>query len=127
MQFLFKYFSGTAIYRTTYNFDKDPDTVNIVELRMAELFNIATVKVNGIDCGTIWTQPYAVDIKKAIKPGSNTIEIAVTNTWRNKLIGDELMPEKRMTWLNSPYKLKDKSLLPAGIVGYIEIFTKWGE
>jgi len=122
-----KYFSGTAIYRTTYNFDKDPDTVNVVELRMNELFNIASVKINGIDCGTIWTKPYAIDIKKAIKPGSNTIEIAVTNTWRNKLVGDELLPEKRMTWLNSPYRLKDKPLLPAGIVGYIEIFTKWGE
>jgi hypothetical protein len=122
-----KYFSGTATYRAIYNFDKDPDTVNVVELRLNELFNIATIKVNGIDCGTIWTKPYAVDIKKAIRPGPNTIEIAVTNTWRNRLIGDELLPEKRTTWLNSPYKLKDKPLLPAGIIGPVEIFTQWGE
>ena len=121
-----KYYSGTAVYTTTFNFDKNPDTVNVVELRLRELYNIATVKINGIDCGTIWTKPYYVDIKKAIKQGINKIEIAVTNTWRNRLIGDELMPEKRTTWLNSPYKLANKPLLPAGIIGPVEIFTQWG-
>jgi len=122
-----KYFSGTAVYRTTYYFDKNPDTVDKVELQMDTVMNIASVKVNGIDCGTVWTYPYYVDIKKAIKPGENKIEIEVTNTWRNRLIGDELMPEMKTTWLNSPYKLKDKPLLPGGIMGRVEIFTKWGE
>ena len=121
-----KYYSGTVVYTTTFNFDKNPDTVNFVELRLRELYNIATVKINGIDCGTLWTKPYFLDIKKAVKAGTNTIEIAVTNTWRNRLIGDELMPEKRTTWLNSPYKLSNKPLLPAGIVGPVEIFTQWG-
>jgi hypothetical protein len=36
------------------------------------------------------------------------------------------MPDKRRTWLNSPYKLKEKPLLPAGIIGMVEIFTQWG-
>jgi hypothetical protein len=45
------------------------------------------------------------------------IEIALTNTWRNRLIGDELQPAQRTTWLNSPYKMQDKPLLPAGLVG----------
>jgi hypothetical protein len=122
-----KFFSGTAVYRTTYTFDKNPDTVNAVELQMQTVLNIASVKVNGIDCGTTWTSPYHVDIRKAIKPGENKIEIEVTNTWRNRLIGDELMPEQGTTWVNSPYKLTGKSLLPAGIIGRVEIFTKWGE
>jgi len=122
-----KYFSGTAVYGTTYNFDKSPDTLNVVELQMQNVLNIASVKVNGVDCGTVWTYPYHVDIKKAIRPGENKIEIAVTNTWRNRLIGDEVMPEMRTTWLNSPYKLKDKPLLPAGIIGQVLLFTKWGE
>ncbi len=121
-----KYYSGTAVYKTTYNFDKNPDTVNVLELQFDSVCNIATVKVNGIDCGTVWAKPYKVEIKKAIKTGINQIEITVTNTWRNKLIADELMPEKRRTWLNSPYKIKDKPLLPAGIIGRVEIFTQWG-
>jgi hypothetical protein len=121
-----KYFSGTAVYRTTYRFERNPDTINVVQLHMKELFNIATVKVNGIDCGTVWTKPYTVDIKKALKQGVNTIEIEVTNTWRNRLIGDELLPGQKQTWVNSPYKLKDKPLLPAGIVGQVEILMLYG-
>jgi hypothetical protein len=123
-----KYFSGTAVYRTTYTFDKNPDTVNAVELQMQSVMNIASVKVNGIECGTVWTPPYHVDIKKAIKPGENKIEIEVTNTWHNRLIGDNLLPQyKRTTWTTAPFRLKDKRLLPAGIIGRVEIFTKWGE
>lgn len=122
-----QYFSGTVDYRTTYKFDKDPDTVSVVELQLDQLYNMATVKVNGIDCGTVWTKPYAVDIKKAIRSGLNTIEIAVSNTWRNRLKGDELKPGERRTWFNSPYKLKDKPLLPAGIIGQVKIFMQWGD
>jgi hypothetical protein len=123
-----KYFSGTAVYRTTYTFDKNPDTVNAVELQMENVMNIASVKVNGIECGTTWTRPYYVDIKKAIKTGENKIEIQVTNTWHNRLIGDNLLPpDKRTTWTTAPFRLKDKPLLPAGITGRVEIFTKWGE
>jgi hypothetical protein len=33
-------------------------------------------------------QPYEIDITKAVKKGENSIEIEVTNTWHNRLIGD---------------------------------------
>jgi hypothetical protein len=120
-----KYYSGTAVYTTRYDFDKNPDDVNLITLQIDSVCDIATVKVNGIDCGTIWTKPYFVDIKKAIKTGVNKIEISVTNTWRNRLIGDELNPDKKTTWFNSPYKLKDKPLLPAGIIGAVKIYAEY--
>jgi hypothetical protein len=89
------------------------------------LYNIATVKVNGIDCGTIWTHPYSVDITKTIKQGENKVEIFVTNTWHNRLIGDELLPqEKRVTWVTAPFRLKGKPLLPAGIVGEVKLIVR---
>jgi hypothetical protein len=37
------------------------------------LYDIATVKVNGIDCGTLWTPPYLLNISKAIKQGENKL------------------------------------------------------
>ena len=50
----------------------------------------------------------------------NKIAIEVTNTWHNHLIGDNLLtPEKRSTWTSAPFRLKDKPLLPAGIVGEV--------
>ena len=73
----------------------------------------------------LWTKPYSINITKAIKQGANTIEIAVTNTWHNRLIGDDLLPqEKRITWTTAPFRLKGKSLLPAGIVGTIKLVVR---
>jgi hypothetical protein len=116
-----KYYSGTAIYSNTFHWNRKPEN-SYVTLQMDSVYSLATVKVNGIDCGTIWTYPYSVQISKALKQGTNTIEIEVTNTWHNRLIGDELAPvEKRVTWTTAPFRLKGKPLQPAGIVGTIQL------
>jgi hypothetical protein len=115
-----RYFSGTALYTNTF-FVNQKSTPRQCIARFDSLHNLATISVNGIDCGTLWTAPFEIDISKAVRPGSNTIEIRVTNTWRNRLIKDELNPEKRTTWFNSPYQVKNKSLLSAGITGSINI------
>ncbi len=118
-----KYFSGAAVYSTTFKVDKR-DIGMLATLFLDSLYNIATVKINGKTCGTIWTPPYKLDISKFIKAGENKLEIEVTNTWRNKLMYDELNPAQKTTWFNSPYKLKDKPLLPAGIVGEVRIIIR---
>ncbi|MCH5597848.1 glycosyl hydrolase [Niabella ginsengisoli] len=117
-----KYYSGTAVYTNHFSVD------NIVKdkpvfLTIDSVFNIATVKVNGVDCGTIWTPPYQLDISKAIKTGANSIEIKVSNTWANRLIGDMALPEnKRITWTTAPLNiLEGKPLLKAGLVGGVKI------
>lgn len=117
-----KFYSGTAIYTTGFEWnEKDKQAF----LQIDSVYNIATIKVNGIDCGTVWTYPYSVNISKALKPGNNTIEIAVTNTWHNRLIADELVaPAKRVTWTTAPFRLKDKPLLPAGIVGEVKLIVQ---
>lgn len=118
-----KYYSGTVVYTNTFVAEEEW-LHRGVKLIIDTLYNIATVKVNGITCGTVWTRPYELYISRALKAGENKVEIEVTNTWRNRLIGDELQPEKRRTWLNSPYQLKDKPLLPAGIVGNVNIYVR---
>ncbi len=118
-----RYYSGTAVYSNTFEWNNEKR--KRVELKIDSLYNIAIVKVNGIDCGTIWTQPYSVDITKAIKQGENKVEIFVTNTWHNRLIGDELLShEKRVTWTTAPFRLKGKPLLPAGIVGAVKLIMR---
>ncbi|MBK7097148.1 MAG: hypothetical protein IPH58_00765 [Sphingobacteriales bacterium] len=78
--------------------------------------------INGIDCGTIWAKPYKLDISKAIKQGANNIEIKVTNTWYNRLIGDQLLPEsERITWTTAPFILEGWPLLPAGLEKKVRI------
>ncbi|MBL7744905.1 MAG: DNA-binding protein, partial [Chitinophagaceae bacterium] len=114
-----KYYSGTAVYSTLFNYNENSPIKSAI-LQFDNLYDIATVKVNGINCGTIWTKPYDLDIAKALKPGRNKIEIEVSNTWTNRLIGDEQSPiADRVTWTTAPFRLKGKPLLSAGIIGRI--------
>lgn len=117
-----KFYSGTVIYSNKFFAD---DLPGAAFLEMDSLHNIASVKVNGINCGTLWTRPYSANITKATKQGVNTVEIEVANTWHNRLIGDNLRPaENSVTWTTAPFRLKDKPLLPAGIVGDVRIVIR---
>lgn len=116
-----RYYSGTAVYKNQFELT----TVHAgqpVWLEMDSLYNLASVTINGVDCGTVWTWPLRADISKAIRKGTNLIEIAVTNTWANRLKGDlQVPPEKKITWTTAPIRLQDKPLLPAGLKGDIRI------
>lgn len=116
-----KYYSGTAVYSKSFEWKQETASSD-VWFSATAIANIASIKVNGKDCGTLWTPPYRVNIAKALVPGLNSIEIAVTNTWANRLIGDNLLPEKqRITWTTAPFRLKDKPLLKAGLLGNVQI------
>jgi alpha-L-rhamnosidase/Glycosyl hydrolases family 2, sugar binding domain len=118
-----KYYSGHMWYKSHF-------TVNAIDknkkywINIDTLHDLATVRINGKEAGILWTAPYQLDISKYLKPGKNKVEILVTNTWRNRLIGDELNPAARSTWFNSPYPLKNKPLLPAGITGEVKIVIR---
>jgi (4-O-methyl)-D-glucuronate---lignin esterase len=119
-----KYYSGTAVYKNTFEINKTDESKSVM-LQFDSIFNIATIKVNGIDLGTLWVKPYEMDITKAVKAGENKIEIQVTNTWHNRLIRDNLLPpEKRITWTTAPFRLKDKPLLPAGLIGEVKLIFR---
>ncbi|ARS39698.1 DNA-binding protein [Sphingobacteriaceae bacterium GW460-11-11-14-LB5] len=117
---LVKYYSGTAVY--TKNFTFNGDLKGKIWIDLGEFSSIAEVKVNGINCGTLWTAPHRLEISKALKKGENQITIEVTNTWANRLIGDQHIPEnKRMTNTNAPFRLEGKPLNPAGLLGPVVI------
>ncbi len=96
-----KYYSGTAIYKTTFALSQNLllDKKGHIELDLGVVKNLAHVKINGHDLGTIWTAPWAVDIPLHIlKAQNNQLEISVTNVWANRLIGDEQEPDD-CVWL----------------------------
>jgi hypothetical protein len=111
-----KYYSGTAVYQNSFDWDAKAGYKE-ARIRFDSIYNIATIKVNGVHCGTLWTPPYKIDITKALKDGINKVEIEVGNTWANRLIGDQFIAGRRLTWTTAPFRLKDKPLLPAGIRG----------
>jgi hypothetical protein len=120
-----KYYSGTAVYTTTFDFSRTEEPLLEAYLNLGSIANIADVYVNGQACAVIWTAPYQVDIKKALRRGKNELKIEVTNTWFNRMKGDLLLPEKeRITQTNAPFWAKDKPLLPAGLLGPVTIVTE---
>jgi hypothetical protein len=90
-----KYFSGTATYVNHFNVPAAAFAVNkriFIDLGRVEV--LAEIKINGRKLGTVWKPPYRIDITEAVKPGANIVEIAVTNLWPNRLIGDEKLPDE---------------------------------
>jgi hypothetical protein len=55
------------------------------------IFGPARVLWNGESVGV--APPYRVDITEAARPGLNTLEIEVANTWANRIVGDTALPE----------------------------------
>jgi hypothetical protein len=54
---------------------------------------IADVTLNGKPLGILWKPPYRVDVTPAVRFGTNTLVVRVTNLWVNRMIGDEHLPE----------------------------------
>jgi hypothetical protein len=87
-----RYFSGVATYRRTVVVTREQIAGHRCLLELGDVQNIATVTLNGHALGVLWAAPFAVDVKPWLHEGNNTIEIAVTDRWTNRMIGDELLP-----------------------------------
>jgi hypothetical protein len=88
-----KYFSGTSLY--TYQVEignNDLEKAGSAWMDLGKVRNIAEININGMDLATIWKPPFCTDILSALKAGENLIRIKVTNTWFNRLVGDEQQP-----------------------------------
>lgn len=110
-----RYYSGEAIYRCEMKIDRLPEAAKYY-LYLPEITGTASLTLNGIDCGVIWTAPFRTDITSALKAGNNELEIRVTNTWANAIRGmDEGIPPFDGIWTNSKYRMPGNDLLPAGL------------
>lgn len=100
-----RYFSGTASYTTQFNLGQASGKDRLLMLGTVA-GGLAEVFVNGTDCGVVWCAPWFVKVPaEALRQGVNSLEVRVTNTWRNRLIGDCLLPaEQRITESCLKYK-----------------------
>jgi len=118
-----RYFSGTATYSA--EFIMAPEVLQgnpRVELDLGRVEKFAGLTLNGRPLRVLWHEPYVIDVTAAIQPGRNRLEVAVTNLLVNRLIGDEHRPEnERRTWSTHRPYTKDSSLLPAGLLGPVQL------
>lgn len=115
-----KYYSGTATYKTSFKWKADGKGHH---LQFNGLNWIASVKINGKPAGTVWCSPWRLEIGRLLRDGRNTIEIEVTNSLYNRMIGDaSLKEDERITHSSYPLVSADSPLVPSGITGKVEIY-----
>jgi len=120
-----KYFSGTAVYSKTIDVKADWLKKGAqLWLDLGDVKNLAQVIVNDKDLGIVWKKPFKVNLANALKPGSNTIEVKVTNLWVNRLIGDQQASEtKKYTYTTMPFYNAKSPLSPSGLLGPVQIVS----
>jgi hypothetical protein len=114
-----KFFSGTMLYKT--EFDASEGT----SLSLGEVREIARVKLNGRDLGTVWTKPFRVDVTGVLKSGKNSLEVRVVNSWYNRVLGDQQGGGKKK-FTKTNIRLRDRKGKPAkqspsGLLGPVRI------
>lgn len=88
-----RHFSGTAANSISFDLPKGfLKQGQEVWLDLGEIAVIAEVRINKKNLGVLWHRPFRIEVSKALRPGSNTLEVEVTNLWVNRLIGDEQLP-----------------------------------
>ena len=84
------YFAGTATYSTKVTLSNEELSKDKrVVLDLGELNDLAELSVDGKKVAVLWYPPFRADITDFLHQGENTISVAVTNNWANRLIGDE--------------------------------------
>jgi hypothetical protein len=120
-----KYFSGTGTYTKTFTAPADWFTKGEeLWLNLGDVKNLAEVVVNGKSLGVLWKKPFRVDISGALKPGTNTMVVKVTNLWVNRLIGDaQPGVTNKITYTTMPFYQANSKLVPSGLLGPVQIMS----
>jgi hypothetical protein len=150
-----KYYSGTALYRTRFDLPRAASAApgekqgsqRGLWIDLGEVKNMARIKINGGDAGTVWCAPWRVDAGGLLKEKGNELEVEIANLWINRLIGDEKLPPDgefgkngnlvrwpdwilkkdpappsgRYTFATWRHFTKDSPLMPSGLLGPVRL------
>jgi len=114
-----RHFSGTATYRQTFHLDQVPSGA---VLDLGEVRDLASVTLNDRQLGTAWKPPYRFDLASALRAGDNTLEVAVTNLWVNRLVGDARPDTASVTGMRGVYTA-DAPLRESGMTGPVQVLV----
>jgi hypothetical protein len=85
-------FAGVGTYTGEVRVAAEELAGGVVVLDLGEVGDLARVRVNGVDCGVVWTAPWRLDVTRALRPGDNTVEVDVANAWMNRLVAEAAAP-----------------------------------
>jgi hypothetical protein len=126
-----KYYSGTATYTTDFVVPKAMVRKEIrLSLELGVVHDLVEVWLNDQHLGVLWKPPFNIDVTHAARAGRNKLRLAVTNTWRNRIIGDYgKEPAERKSYVVPLLRLGKEwlpggpgtVLSPAGLLGPVRI------
>jgi len=106
---IYKAFSGTAVYKTT--FAKPSGEAKYYRIDLGKVAHSARIRLNGNELSTIICEPFSVDISAADLKETNDLEISVTNLMGNRMADMERkgQPYKIFYNINFPaYKAENR-------------------
>ena len=120
-------FGGTARY--TLHFEAPAGKADDFLLDLGDVRESARVRLNGREVATLWSLPFRVRVGRFLRPGSNTLELEVTNLAANRIrdLDRRGVPWKIMreiNFVNINYKPFDASgwpLTPSGLLGPVTL------
>lgn len=120
-----RFYSGTAVYRTTFEFKSDVRNSNSRHyLCLGDVREIAEVRLNAKSLGTLWSIPFRAEATAALRDGQNDLEIEVVNFWPNRIIGDASLPEsQRITKTNIRKLTAETPLTDSGLLGPVRLLS----
>ncbi len=129
-----RYFSGTATYKTTIDVSHETlDAATRLDIDLGTVYGIPEVLVNGKWFFAFKPGQDSINVTRAVRPGANEIEIRVTNTLLNKVIG---YAKNGIKWKGDYYfvdqnyktfKAEAMEPLHAGLIGPVKIRAFTGE
>ena len=128
-----RYYSGTAVYSMQFEMPPVLELSPRIFLMLGEVHDLVEIRLNGSRLETLWKPLFSLDVRHALRVGRNQLELAVTNTWRNRLIGDYGKPEAERQTFVLPRLRKGQEWLPggpgavlspAGLLGPVKVM--WG-
>jgi hypothetical protein len=90
-----------------------------VELDLGEVHDVAEVWVNNKKIDTLLMRPYRVDVSPYLKTGRNHFEIVVTNTLRNRLVGDGMSGDPHFAMFQ-----RRVFFIPSGMIGPVRLLPE---
>ena len=118
-----RYFSGTGTYTKVIDapaswFGKN----GRLWIDLGDVKNLAEVTVNGRSLGIVWHAPFRVDATGVLHAGANDVSIKVTNSWVNRLIGDQQPGAVvKYTFADIEPYTASSPLQPSGLLGPVRI------
>jgi hypothetical protein len=90
-----------------------------LELDLGEVHDVAEVWINNRKVASLLMRPYRVDVAPYLKIGSNHFEIVVTNTLRNRLVGDGMSGDPHFVMFQ-----RRVFFMPSGLIGPVRILPE---